>query len=130
MREKSSALQNGCPPSALALFAPAAVIRRFTFATITMEAGAISCSRTWCRLDDYDMAARADLVIDEPSILQFRHRNDLLIALSRLVCGRLDKYQIFTAFCRSSNDMLNGPSSTSWQRSFCKQEWTSVTIRK
>jgi hypothetical protein len=78
-------------------------------------------SRTRCRpLTDYDMAAGADLVIDEPSSLQFRYRNDLLTALNRPACGRLDKYQMFVALGSSRNDMFNLLASASWQGCLCK----------
>ncbi|MGB6176035.1 MAG: hypothetical protein WBF43_06800 [Methylocella sp.] len=75
------------------------------------------------------MGARADLVIDETSILQFHDRNDLLVALNTCTFGRLHKYATFIAFRNSGNDMLNFAPSTRRQRSFRKQEWTSIAIR-
>jgi hypothetical protein len=53
------------------------------------------------------MSSRADLVIDETAILQFRYWSNLLIALNTCACGRLQEYETFVACRDSCNDMLN-----------------------
>jgi hypothetical protein len=111
------------------LLALATLRARDTLACITIIAGTICGSGTWCCPCNYGIGARADLVIDETSILQFRHWNNLLIALNTCACRRLHEYETFIAFRNSRNDMLNFPPSTSWQRSFWKQKRTSVAIR-